>query len=147
MPSTSPQVASILQSTLVDLIDLSLIGKQAHWNVHGPQFRSVHLELDEVVSDVRLWSDTVAERLAQLGVSPDGRADTVASTSQVDDIGAGPIGADKVVQLLSERLDAASQNIKDALPELEEDLLSQDHLIAIGQGLDKHAWFLRSQIK
>lgn len=147
MPTTSPEVASILQSTLVDLIDLSLQGKQAHWNVHGPQFRSVHLELDEIVTDVRNWYDIVAERLAQLSVSPDGRASTIAETSRVDDIGPGPIGTDKVVRLFAERLDAVSQSIKDALPDLEDDLLSQDDLIAIAQGLDKHAWFLRSQVK
>ena len=32
-----------LQQTLVDLIDLSLVAKQAHWNVVGRNFRSVHL--------------------------------------------------------------------------------------------------------
>ena len=31
-----------LQETVVDMIDLSLIAKQAHWNVVGQQFRSVH---------------------------------------------------------------------------------------------------------
>ncbi|GAA2528813.1 Dps family protein [Rarobacter incanus] len=147
MPTASPRTAEILQATLVDLIDLSLLGKQAHWNVHGPHFRSIHLELDEIVTDVRNSYDTVAERLAQLGVSPDGRAATIASSSQVDDIGAGPIGSDKVVRIFSERIDAVSDRIKAVLPELDEDMLTQDHLIAIGQNLDQHAWFLRSQIK
>jgi starvation-inducible DNA-binding protein len=40
--------AAELQTVLVDLIDLGLQGKQAHWNVVGPQFRTLHLELDEV---------------------------------------------------------------------------------------------------
>ncbi|SNS49298.1 starvation-inducible DNA-binding protein [Micrococcales bacterium KH10] len=147
MPKASPEVAKILQATLVDLIDLSLLGKQAHWNVHGPQFRSVHLELDVLVTQVRESYDTVAERLAQLGVSPDGRVETIAGTSQVEDIGPGPIGSDKVVQIMADRVDAVSQRIKDALPQVEEDLLSQDHLIAVAQNLDERAWFLRSQIK
>ncbi len=145
MPTASQPVAIALQSALVDLIDLSLVGKQAHWNVHGTNFRSVHLELDEVVTDVRNWYDIVAERLAQLGISPDGRSQTVSDTSGVEDIGPGPIGADKVVALLADRVDAVSKRIKDSLPDVEEDLLTQDHLITIAQGLDKHAWFLRSQ--
>jgi len=144
-PKASEVVATTLQATLVDLIDLSLAGKQAHWNVHGPHFRSVHLELDEIIDDVRLWSDTVAERLAQLSVSPDGRAKTVAESSKVEDIGPGQIGADKVVALFAERINAVSQRIKDVLDDLEEDLVTQDDLIAIAKGLDMHAWFLRSQ--
>jgi len=144
-PHASEVVATALQSALVDLIDLSLAGKQAHWNVYGPHFRTVHLELDEIINDVRLWSDTVAERLSQLSVSPDGRAHTVADSSKVKDVGPGPIGADKVVALFAEQIDAVSQRIKDSLPDLEEDLLSQDDLIAVAKGLDMHAWFLRAQ--
>ncbi|WP_276206892.1 Dps family protein, partial [Streptomyces niveiscabiei] len=60
-------VGSALQGALVDLIDLSLVAKQVHWNVVGPRFRSVHLQLDEVVDVARLHSDTVAERASALG--------------------------------------------------------------------------------
>ncbi|CAM5277978.1 Starvation-inducible DNA-binding protein OS=Streptomyces albaduncus OX=68172 GN=FHS32_002358 PE=3 SV=1 [Streptomyces griseoloalbus] len=67
-----------LQDTLVDLLGLSLIGKQAHWNVVGPRFRSVHLQLDEVVSAARTHADTVAERASAIGVPPDGRPGTIA---------------------------------------------------------------------
>ncbi len=42
-----------LQATLVDMIDLSLLGKQAHWNVVGPLFKTVHEHLDEVVDTAR----------------------------------------------------------------------------------------------
>ena len=31
-------VAAELQAALVDLIDLALIGEQAHWNIAGPHF-------------------------------------------------------------------------------------------------------------
>ena len=40
-------VAAELQAALVDLIDLALNGKQAHWNIAGPYFRWAHSELDE----------------------------------------------------------------------------------------------------
>src|SRR5690606_41282805 len=70
--------ANVLQSTLVDLIDLSLVAKQAHWNVVGPNFRSVHLQLDELVSAARTYTDSVAERANATGVSPSGKATTAA---------------------------------------------------------------------
>lgn len=76
-------VGAALQGALVDLIDLALVAKQVHWNVTGPRFRSVHLQLDEVVTSARTHSDVVAERASALGVSPDGRAGTVADSSAI----------------------------------------------------------------
>ena len=61
-----------LQATLVALIALSLIGKQLHWNIVGPGFRELHLELDEFVDSWRELLDEVAEREVAIGVSPDG---------------------------------------------------------------------------
>ncbi|MDR1186125.1 MAG: DNA starvation/stationary phase protection protein [Bifidobacteriaceae bacterium] len=135
----------ILQAALVDLIDLSLLGKQAHWNVRGANFRSVHLELDDVIDLVRVNSDDVAERLAAVGGSPDGRAATVAATSQVPNIEPGPIAAPVVVREFSTRISEAARRIETVLPELDEDMPSQDLLIGIITGLDKAAWMLRSQ--
>jgi starvation-inducible DNA-binding protein len=34
-----------LQATLVELVDLSLVGKQLHWSVVGPMFRPLHQQL------------------------------------------------------------------------------------------------------
>ena len=65
------EVLAELQSMLVELIDLALIGKQAHWNVEGPHFRSLHLELDELVDTWRSLGDQVAEREVTLGAVPD----------------------------------------------------------------------------
>ena len=73
-----------LQATLVDLVDLSLVAKQAHWNLVGRQFHDVHLHLDELVEAARKYSDEVAERAAAIGVSPDGRAATVDEREVID---------------------------------------------------------------
>ena len=50
-------VSTALQTSLVDLIDLSLVAKQVHWSVVGPRFQSVHEALDEVVADARTFTD------------------------------------------------------------------------------------------
>src|SRR5919201_4874956 len=70
-----------LQSTLVELIALSLIGKQLHWNITGHGFRDFHLHLDELVDEWRELSDTVAERAVAIGIPADGRAPTVVERS------------------------------------------------------------------
>lgn len=145
MTTDSPEIVTAsLQQALVDLIDLSLQAKQAHWNVYGPQFRSVHLQLDEVTSAVRTASDDVAERLSALGFHPDGRAATIAADSAVEGYEAGAVAADKVIQQFAERLQSVSDRIKESLPELEDDLPSQDLLTSIAFTLDKQAWMFRA---
>jgi starvation-inducible DNA-binding protein len=62
--------AAQLQGALVDLLDLTLIGKHAHWNVEGRLFRSVHRELDELVDAWRRLADEVAERAVTIGACP-----------------------------------------------------------------------------
>ena len=62
-----------LQTVLVDLIELHLQGKQAHWNLVGTNFRDLHLQLDSIVDTAREASDTIAERMRALDAVPDGR--------------------------------------------------------------------------
>ena len=48
-PHIRDEVGHELQATLIDLVDLSLVGKQLHWTVVGPNLRPLHLHLDELV--------------------------------------------------------------------------------------------------
>ena len=72
-----------LQTTLTVLIDLSLLGKQAHWNVVGPNFRALHLHLDEMIDAWREAADAVAERAVALGHAPDGERRTSPAPQRV----------------------------------------------------------------
>ncbi|WP_051816374.1 Dps family protein [Streptomyces sp. NRRL WC-3744] len=65
----------------LDLIELHLQGKQAHWNVVGRNCRDLHLELDDIVDTARETADTVAEHIGALGTAVDGRSDMVAATT------------------------------------------------------------------
>ena len=139
------QVYESLQEALVDLVDLSLLAKQAHWNIHGPHFRSVHLQLDEVTDQVRVASDDVAERLVAIGGEPDGRASAVAQSSRVETLPHGRLAVDKVIRQFDERLQGAADRMKANLPALEkDDALSHDLLVGIATGLEKQAWMFRA---
>ncbi len=72
--TASPALASNLQLVLVDLLELAIQGKQAHWNVVGRNFRDTHRQLDEIIDDARAFSDTIAERMRALHAVPDGRS-------------------------------------------------------------------------
>ena len=79
--TASPELAANLQRVLVDLVELHLQGKQAHWNVIGSNFRDLHLQLDELVDAAREASDTIAERMRALGSALERIADAEDSTS------------------------------------------------------------------
>src|SRR6267154_2436052 len=92
-----------LQRVLVDLIELHLQGKQAHWNVVGTNFRDLHLQLDELVDFAREASDTIAERMRALDAVPDGRSDTVAGSTTLPQFPAYEHNTGEVVDLITGR--------------------------------------------
>ncbi|MEV5937481.1 DNA starvation/stationary phase protection protein [Streptomyces sp. NPDC051994] len=139
-------VGAALQGALVDLVDLSLAAKQVHWNVVGPRFRSVHLQLDEVVTTARQHSDTVAERASALGVNPDGRSATVAATSAIGALPEGWIKDSEAVEILVVALGKVVERMRERIGVTgEPDPVSQDLLITLTADLEKHAWMFQAE--
>jgi starvation-inducible DNA-binding protein len=136
----------LLQETLVDLVDLSLLGKQAHWTVVGPRFRTIHLQLDELVDAARRHADVVAERAAALGVAPDARALTVAAQTGVPQLPKGWLSDDAVV---AHFVDAYAKLIGRMRERLERagtvDVVTQDLLVQITADLEKQWWMLQAE--
>lgn len=139
--------AEALQGALVDLIDLALVGKQAHWNVYGKNFRSLHLQLDEIVTWARGGADLVAERAIAIGVAADGRASTVAETSSVPRIHDGQISDTEVVSLFIEAYGAIVANMRERIEATESaDPVTQDLLIGITAELEKQSWMFQAEL-
>ncbi|MER0449814.1 DNA starvation/stationary phase protection protein [Streptomyces sp. NPDC006711] len=139
-------VGSALQGALVDLVDLSLAAKQVHWNVVGPRFRSVHLQLDDVVTTARQYSDTVAERASALGLNPDGRASTVAESSVLDVVPEGWIKDTEAVEVLVVALGRVVERMRERIAATDEpDPVTQDLLIGLTAELEKHAWMFQAE--
>ncbi|MFB0615377.1 Dps family protein [Streptomyces sp. AGS-58] len=139
-------VSEALQGALVDLVDLALVAKQIHWNVVGPRFRSVHLQLDEVVDSARTHSDTVAERASALGVPPDGRAASVASGSGIGTAPAGWVKDTDAVGTMVDALGAVIVRMRERVNATgEADPVSQDIFIGITADLEKHHWMFQAE--
>ena len=140
------KVAAALQKVLVDLVDLSLQLKQAHWNVRGQHFRPLHLQLDEIVETTRSASDEVAERLATLGVAPDGRLATVSKSTSLEAYPPEFIGWQQTVTLVADRLMAAIKRVREAMGVAgEHDPVSEDLLIEVSSDLEQHLWMVQAQ--
>ena len=139
-------VGEALQGALVDLLDLSLLAKQVHWNVVGPRFRSVHLQLDDVVDSARSHSDTVAERASAIGVTPDGRAGTVAKTSGIDTVTDGWVKDTEVVEIMVAALDAVITRMRERIQATDKpDPVTQDILIGLTADMEKFHWMFQAE--
>ena len=144
--TASAAFVAALQRVLVDLIELHLQGKQAHWNVVGTNFRDLHLQLDEVVDAAREASDTIAERMRALDSVPDGRSDTVATTTTLPGYPAGEQSTAEVVDLVTTRVYATVDTLRDVHDAVDaEDASTADLLHQIIDSLEKLAWMIKSE--
>ncbi|MEY9213375.1 DNA starvation/stationary phase protection protein [Thermobifida halotolerans] len=134
-----------LQAAIVDLIDLSLLGKQTHWNVIGRNFRSIHLQLDELVEAARNHTDILAERAIAIGVNPDGRSRRVAEDTRLPQPDPGYLHDDKVIALAVEALSGAVDRFREHIRATEDaDPVTQDLLIAAAQDLEQQHWMFEA---
>lgn len=136
-----------LQSALYDMVHLQLVTKQAHWNVVGPNFRSVHLQLDEIWAFVQESTDEIAERLTALGMSPDGQGSEVSANTRVQTIAPGFHRDLETVELMAQRLHTTSEDLREGLEPIEDvDTVTADLLHGVIEGLEKHLWMLRAHL-
>ena len=141
-----PSLPQNLQKVLVDLIELHLQGKQAHWNLVGTNFRDLHLQLDEIVDTAREASDTIAERMRALNAVPDGRSDTVTASTTLPAISSAELSTTETVDLITTRIYATVDTIRAVHDDVDAaDPSSSDLLHEMIDSLEKAAWMLKSE--
>ncbi len=141
------EIGRELQATLLELVDLSLVGKQLHWSVVGPLFRPLHLQLDELVDSWRDLADTVAERAVAIGFWPDGQAAAVTAGTELARVERGPVEDHAVVRELARRLADVSERTRVRMDRLADlDAASQDVLIEVVRELEQQLWMTRAQL-
>lgn len=142
----SAQLTADLQAVLIDLIELHLQAKQAHWNLVGTNFRDLHRQLDEVVDLARNGADTIAERMRAIQATPDGRSDTVVSTTTLPAFPPGEQATSAIVDLVTGPIAAATTTARAVLDTVgPEDPPSTDLLHTVINDLEKQAWMLSAE--
>jgi starvation-inducible DNA-binding protein len=142
----SKSLTDDLQAVLVDLVELHVQGKQAHWNVVGHNFRDLHLQLDEIIEAGREFSDAVAERMRALHASVDGRSSTVSAKTTLEQFPDGEIDTATVIDLITARLDgvvATARRVHDNVDE--QDPTSSDLLHQIIARLEQFSWMVSAE--
>jgi starvation-inducible DNA-binding protein len=135
-----------LSAALADSVDLSAQVKQAHWNVKGPSFIALHELFDQIATDVRNFTDEIAERIVTLGGTALGTVqNSVANTrlaAYPTDISTGS----NHVEALSSALAAYAKNIRAGIDTTDElgDAITADILTGVGRATDKWLWMVEA---
>lgn len=142
------ELAENMQAVLVDMIALHLVGKQAHWNIVGPNFRDLHLQLDELVDVAREGSDDIAERMRALFATPDGRPSVVAASTTLPELPQGEVLTTDAIDYIVEAVYATTatmRRVHDAVDE--EDPTTADIFHTYIEKLEQQAWFISAETR
>lgn len=89
-------VAAGLKKLLADSYTLYLQTHNFHWNVTGPQFRTLHLMFEEHYTELAVAVDDIAERIRTLDVAAPGTYKEFAELSSINEVDGVPADKDMV---------------------------------------------------
>jgi starvation-inducible DNA-binding protein len=146
---TRVKAVELLNARLADCKDLQTQVKQAHWNVKGPDFISLHLLFDKINDDVENYVDEIAERAVQLGGVAEGTARMVAKRSSLAEYPASAVDGRSHVEALSSALAAFGKSARKAIGEADDlgDLDTADLFTEVSRGIDKWLWFVEAHLQ
>ena len=135
-----------LQARMSDGIDLSLITKQAHWNLKGPQFIGVHEMLDKFRTEQDEWVDTMAERITQLGGTARGTVQEVGRETSLEPYPTDISAVADHIKALIDRYARFANSVRQNIDDTGEagDPGTADLLTEVSRAVDKQLWFLEA---
>ncbi|WP_437191996.1 DNA starvation/stationary phase protection protein Dps [Planctomicrobium sp. SH527] len=147
-PDHRAQICTVLNARLADIIDLTLQAKQAHWNVKGPGFISLHKLFDEVYSAFAEQTDEVAERIVALGGNADGQLQSVARRTTLPAYQSASHTGRAHVDALSSTLAIFGKAVREDIERANElnDAGTADLFTQISRLTDKYLWFVEAHL-
>lgn len=138
-------ICKVLNKTLANLSDLSMITKHAHWNLRGPRSYFLHKLFDDLYENLIPLIDEVAERIATLGGLAEGRVANVLKNTSIKSF--PEVTKDKeVLEALIESYSSFVNSNRDDVSVVSalEDEATADLLVEVQRKGDKSLWFLEA---
>src|ERR1035437_1586628 len=145
-PENSVQVADALNKLLSDEHVLYIKTRNAHWNVEGPDFASVHKFFEGQYAELEEIIDNIAERIRSIGHYAEGTMEDYLKLTQLNEKSIE--GNDSLVyikELLSDH-EAVIIELRENITRFSDkfqDLGSSDFITGVMETHEKMAWMLR----
>jgi starvation-inducible DNA-binding protein len=143
------QVCGLLQEHLSNSLDLVTQAKQAHWNVKGPDFISLHELFDKIAEDSEEYVDLIAERIVQLGGIAEGTLKAAAKRTRLPDYPLAISAGHDHVNALAHGLATYGEYVRNAIALTDElnDQDTADIFTQISREVDKYLWFVEAHVQ
>ena len=140
-------VVDLLNKDLSDSYLLVIKTKKYHWDVIGPQFRTLHELWEEQYDAISMNIDAIAERVRQLGGYPIGTAKGFLENATIgEDAGNLPTAEEMVANLVSDH-EQVIRNLRDHIDQSGDNFHDEgtaDFLTGLMEQHEEMAWMLRS---
>lgn len=122
----------------------------AHWNIEGSDFHSIHVYFEELYGQSQEYIDSVAERIRQLGhYAPATLKDFIKLTHLTEQLKGGNNSIDLIKNLLGDHesiIEFIRSNVKE-FDEAHKDAGTSDFVTSLMEKHEKTAWMLRAHLK
>lgn len=148
-PKVSQKVADFLSVLLADEFVLYLKTRNAHWNVEGPDFHTMHVYFEEQYTELATVIDEVAERLRKIDhYAPATMTEYLKLTHLTEKRSAKNNSLSYIAELLND-YESIIIFVREKLEELEDiiDQGTEDYVTGLMEQHEKTAWMLRAHLK
>ncbi len=141
-------VAAVLNARLADAIVLASHAKQAHWNVRGPRFLTLHELFDRISEMAAAHADSLAERATTLGEAAPGAVEVAARQTTLPPYPTGRIPEEDHLIAVADRLAAYANGLRAHITEVERagDAVTADLITTLAGEADKMLWMVESHL-
>jgi len=143
------ELVGLLNQHVAEVFDLASQVKQAHWNVKGPHFVSIHELTDQFAGELQGFVDSLAERATALGGYVFGTVKMAAEASGLPDYPTDTIDGLEHVKALVERTGQYANHVRSAIDRADElgDQGTADLFTEISRLVDMRLWFFEAHLQ
>ncbi|WP_442505436.1 DNA starvation/stationary phase protection protein Dps [Novipirellula sp. SH528] len=147
--ATRESMVDLLNQQLADTFDLYSQVKQAHWNVKGMKFMSLHLLFDQLAANFIRYADDIAERATALGGLAKGTARMASENSHIEELPSEMTDGKEFVIAMADRFAAYGASSRAAIKRAEDenDAVTADLFTEITREVNKSLYFLESHLQ